>query len=131
MEPVSPHRRRKILLVDDSATARSLVRVFLMNLAVEFEFIEAASADEALHWLADSDLALVIADYNMPGMDGISFVKRIRAHPSAREVPVVLLTAAKEADVRAQALDAGVTEFVPKPVTNSELGDAVRRALKR
>jgi two-component system, chemotaxis family, chemotaxis protein CheY len=118
-----------ILLVDDSATVRSLVKVFLMG--HDFEYIEASGAEHALEMLRTRLPAMVIADINMPGLDGLSFLKRLRAdaRPAVRALPIILLTADKSQDVRARALEAGASEFVRKPVSSSDLQDAIKRLL--
>ena len=118
-----------ILLVDDSATVRSLVKVFLMG--HDFEYIEASGAEHALEILRTRLPAMVIADINMPGLDGLSFLKRLRAdaRPAVRALPIILLTADKSQDVRTRALEAGASEFVRKPVSSSDLQDAIKRLL--
>jgi len=118
-----------ILLVDDSATVRSLVKVFLMG--HDFEYLDASGAEHALEILQGRVPDLVIADLNMPGLDGLSFLKRVRldARPQVRALPLVLFTSDKSADVRERALQAGANEFVRKPVSSNELQDALRRLL--
>ena len=118
-----------ILLVDDSATVRSLVKVFLMG--HDFEYVEAAGGEHALEILRTRVPDLVIVDLNMPGLDGLSFLKRLRldARQKIRSLPIVLFTSDKSADVRERALQAGASEFVRKPVSSSELQEALRRLL--
>jgi two-component system chemotaxis response regulator CheY len=118
-----------ILLVDDSATVRSLVKVFLMG--HDFEYLEASGAEHALQVLRTRVPDVVIADLNMPGLDGLSFLKRLRAdaRTEVRALPIVLLTSDKSPDVRARALEAGASEFVRKPVSSSDLQDALQRLL--
>jgi two-component system, chemotaxis family, chemotaxis protein CheY len=118
-----------ILLVDDSATVRSLVKVFLMG--HDFAYIEASGAEHALEILRARVPDIVIADINMPGLDGLSFLRRIRLDPRAevQALPVILLTSEKSPDVRERALDAGANEFVRKPVSSSDLQQAIQRLL--
>jgi two-component system chemotaxis response regulator CheY len=74
---------------------------------------------------------IVIADINMPGLDGWSFLARLRAdaRPEIRTLPVVLLTSDKSQDVRSRALKAGASGFVRKPVSGSDLQQALQRLL--
>jgi two-component system chemotaxis response regulator CheY len=118
-----------ILLVDDSATVRSLVKVFLMG--HDFEYLEAAGGEHALEILRSRVPDLVIADLNMPGLDGLSFLKRLRVdkRPEVRALPLVLLTSDKSHNVRERALEAGASEFVRKPVSSSDLQAAIERLL--
>jgi two-component system, chemotaxis family, chemotaxis protein CheY len=118
---------RRILLVDDSATIRSLVKVFLMG--HHFEYVEASGGEHAVQILRTLVPDLVIADINMPGIDGLSFVKRLRAdvRPEVRALPIILLTADKSQDVHERALEAGASEFVRKPVSSGDLLQAIER----
>jgi two-component system, chemotaxis family, chemotaxis protein CheY len=115
----------KILLVDDSKTARSLVRVLLMSEPVEF--LEAENATAALGVVRDPSIVLVIADNNMPGMDGVTFVEALRkSHDERlRTIPVVLLTADEQPLLRQRALAAGANDFVRKPVKAATLRAAI------
>ena len=118
---------RRILLVDDSATVRSLVKVFLMG--HHFEYVEASGGEHAVEILRNIVPDLVIADINMPGIDGLSFVKRLRAdvRPEVRALPIILLTADKSQNVHERALEAGASEFVRKPVSSGDLLQAIER----
>jgi len=64
---------------------------------------------------------MVLVDYMMPGMDGHEVVRRLRALPAARDVPIVMLTAANERSVRQKALELGATDFIAKPIEPSEV----------
>lgn len=118
-----------VLLVDDSATVRSLVKVCLMGNG--FEYLEAEGAEHALRILGSRIPDVVIADINMPGMNGLAFLSRIRRDPR-REVsalPTILLTSNKAKEIRAQAKELGANEFVMKPVTSSDLYEALSRVV--
>lgn len=119
-----------ILLVDDSPTVRTIVKVYLTGL--DFAFLEASNGQEALDVLARSAVNLVIADINMPGMDGLTFLERIRASDRAplRKLPVILLTGESTEESRLRGLKSGAAAWVKKPVTNQELRAAITSALK-
>lgn len=113
-----------VLLIDDSPSIRSVLRIYLMNRL--FDFVEAADGMEGLAALANQTFALVIADVRMPKLDGIGFVRTIRASPASfRHVPVVLLSSAR--DLEAEGLSAGATAFVHKPIGREELCQIVNR----
>jgi two-component system chemotaxis response regulator CheY len=118
-----------ILLVDDSPTVRSLVKVFLMG--HDFEYLEAGGGEHGLEILRARVPDLVITDLNMPDLDGLSFLRRLRAdpRPEVSRLPVILLTSDKTPRVVERALEAGASEFVRKPVTSSDLQGALRRLL--
>ena len=126
-----PPRPTHVLVVDDSATSRALIRVHLMG--HELEFHEASSGDEAMRVLGSTDIDLVILDYNMPDKDGLGVTRAIRSHERAtvRALPIIMLTANKAADLPARARKEGVTEVVQKPVTSSNLVPALELALHR
>jgi two-component system chemotaxis response regulator CheY len=120
-----------VLLVDDSPTVRNIVKIYLMNLKVST--VEADDATRALQILRLVPVSLVIADINMPGMDGITFVKEVRAStmPQVRSVPILLLTAEKNADLRQKGTEAGANAFIQKPVSHHELTETVRQFLAK
>ncbi|NMO22852.1 response regulator [Pyxidicoccus fallax] len=120
-----------VLLVDDSPTVRNIVKIYLMNLKVST--VEADDAARALQILRLVPVSLVIADINMPGMDGITFVKEVRASamPQVRSVPILLLTAEKNADLRQKGTEAGANAFIQKPVSHHELTETVRQFLSK
>jgi len=120
---------RSILLVDDSATSRILVKLYLTGL--EYVFLEAARGEDALALLETTQVGLLIVDVNMPGMDGLTFVQKVRSSPDAtvRNLPVILLTGDKSEETRVRGRAAGANEFVTKPVTTVELRGAVQRLL--
>lgn len=118
-----------ILLVDDSPTVRNIVKIYLMNL--RSGFVEADEASRALQLLKLVPVSLIIADINMPGMDGISFCKEVRqsTDPKVKNIPVILLTADKTEVLRSRGQEAGASDFILKPVTGSQLLESVRRFL--
>jgi len=127
---VSTHSTN-VLLVDDSPTVRNIVKIYLMNLKVST--VEADDAARGLQILRLVPVSLVIADINMPGMDGITFVKEVRASamPQVRSVPIVLLTAEKNVDLRQRGTEAGANAFIQKPVSHHELTETVRQFLTK
>jgi two-component system chemotaxis response regulator CheY len=106
----------QVLLVDDSQTMREIFKVYLMG--GKYTFTEAGTAARALQLLRLVKTDIVIADVNMPGMDGFEFVKNVRAseRPEVRGVPVVLITGEKSEELRARAMTAGANAFLRKPV---------------
>jgi two-component system, chemotaxis family, chemotaxis protein CheY len=122
---VSPN----VLLVDDSPTVRNILKIYLMNLRATI--VEAEDAARALQLLRLVPVSVVIADINMPNMDGITFVKELRNSNVAhlRSLPVILLTAEKGEDLRQRGTLAGANAFIQKPVSHDELTKTVRQFL--
>ena len=120
--------KHTVLIVDDSDTIRHIIKVYLMKL--KLDFLDADRADRGLKLLGTSPVDLVIADFNMPGMNGLDFVRQVRAgRPAVNRVPIVLLTGGKAPDLEAKGLLAGASEFVRKPVSIDALVHVVRRHL--
>lgn len=94
-----------------------------------FEVREARNGIEALASL-DSGPAveLVMADWNMPEMDGLELLRKIRASPTHSNIPVVMVTTEAEMEQMTTALNAGATEYVMKPFTKEILADKLRLA---
>lgn len=120
---------KKILIIDDSQSIRTIIRLYLMGRSLEF--LEATDGAHGLQLAGERGADLVIADFNMPVMNGIDFVQKLRAHQSEelRAVPVILLTANKDDEVRMRAMEAGVNAFAVKPISRDQLTTTVRQYL--
>ncbi|AKI99724.1 Chemotaxis regulator [Archangium gephyra] len=126
---VGDSMNRTVLIVDDSDTIRHILKVYLSKL--KLDFLDADRGDRGLRLLGSSPVDLVIADFNMPGMSGLDFVRQVRAdtRPEVSRVPLLLLTGGKAPDLEQRALQAGASEFVRKPISSSALSAVVRRHL--
>ncbi len=104
----------KILVVDDSATMR---RIIVNNLkAAGYEdVVQAANGVEGLNSMAG--IELVLTDWNMPVMDGLSFVKELRKNPAFGSVPIIMVTTEGAKEEVIEALKQGVNDYVVKPFT--------------
>jgi two-component system chemotaxis response regulator CheY len=121
--------KKTVLLVDDSAAIRDVVKIYLMGLP--FEYLEADSAERGLSVLGVMPVDLVIADVKLPGMNGIDFVKRVRAHdlPHVRKVPLVLLTGQTGDAIRSEGVAAGADAVLNKPINSRAILPLVQRLL--
>jgi CheY-like chemotaxis protein len=110
--------RLKFLVVDDNAHMRKLVYAILQAFGVH-EIVEAADGERAWSLLREVNPDIIIVDWVMDGMTGIDLVKMIRTHPQSPNcfVPVIMLTGYTQADRVAAARDAGINEFLAKPVS--------------
>jgi CheY-like chemotaxis protein len=110
-----------LLLVDD--TPANLIALEAIFADSGYRLVTAASGAEGLQRLAEEEFAVILSDILMPEMDGFQFAKRVRAS-SARDTPIIFLTAAANADVLAtRAYLSGAIEFLVKPLNP----DVVRR----
>jgi two-component system, chemotaxis family, chemotaxis protein CheY len=118
-----------VLLVDDSRFVRTIIKVHLV--ARKFAFAEASDGAEALALFEVTSPDLVIVDEDMPGMDGLAFIRHVRESKSdkARNTPIILLTGVEHEDLQAAALAAGATAFLRKPVSSAGLLEVVAELL--
>lgn len=117
----------KVLVVDDNRSSRDLIRAILKT--VHCTVIEASHGQEALDLVKQERPGLVLLDIDMPGLSGLTVVKKIREETSLADLPVVAVTAfAMESD-RKRAMAAGFTAYVTKPVRAALLRQQVRQLL--
>jgi two-component system chemotaxis response regulator CheY len=111
----------KALVVDDSRAVRMILAKTLKELG--FEVREAANGREALEVIEAEKTAvtLVLADWNMPEINGLELLKRLRQNPELSRLVVVMVTTETELDQMAVALEAGANEYVMKPFTREIL----------
>ena len=111
---------KKILVVDDSVTARRLVASHLANL--NLEVIEAGDGKDGLSKLLEHpDIQLIFSDINMPWMSGLEMVIEIKKQPSLLSIPICMLTTETGADALTHAKNLGVNAFLVKPVQKEQL----------
>jgi two-component system chemotaxis response regulator CheY len=116
---------KTILTVDDSATIRQSVKLTLA--ARGYAVREASSGAQALQLCAAEPVDLVLTDLNMPEMDGIEFIRRVRALPALRFKPIVMLSTESQADKKADGRAAGATGWIVKPFTPEQLAALVQK----
>ena len=109
-----------ILIIDDQLTSRQILKQLVSSIEDNISVEAFANPLEALDWVTGSATDLVLVDYKMPEMNGIEFIKRFRTHPSSSHVPVIMVTSIEDRAVRYEALEAGATDFLMKPVDHHE-----------
>ena len=118
---------KTILTVDDAATIRRMVSATLS--AAGYQVEEAADGQIALDMLKDRKVDLVIADLNMPNLDGISLTRKLRALPHYRLTPIVLLTTESDPEKKSACRTAGATGWMNKPFSRPQLLGLVEKVL--
>jgi two-component system chemotaxis response regulator CheY len=111
------------MVVDDSTAVRMVISRNLVQLG--YEVSTAADGAEALT-LLHAGISLILVDCNMPRMNGLEFVERLRADPRYASVKVMMVTTETEMELMLKALAAGVDEYVIKPFTQESLADKLR-----
>jgi len=109
------------LVVDDSRVIRKGARRILEGLG--FEIAEAADGVEAMAWCRTAMPEAILLDWNMPVMDGLSFLRELRREPDGHEPVVVFCTVENDVEHIGQALDAGADEYIMKPFDGDILED--------
>lgn len=121
-----PDGMKKMLIVDDDAHIRNLVKVYAE--LDGFECSEAGDADQALKFVSESDYDILILDIMMPGRDGYATLAEIRKYS---QVPVIMLTARSEEYDKLMGFSLGADDYVSKPFSPKELMARVGAVLKR
>lgn len=116
-----------ILTVDDSSTMRQMISFTLKEAG--FDILEAQDGMEALDRAKGQKLSLIITDVNMPRMDGITLVQRLRAMPEFRFTPILVLTTESGPDMKQKGKEAGATGWIVKPFSPEKLLDVVNKVL--
>ena len=118
-------RYGRILVVDDHATMRKIIRAMLADMGFE-NIDEAKDGSDAIAKMERINYALVISDWDMAPMDGLAFLKYIRRVPSWSRIPFIMVTAMTSVKFSGIARDAGATHFLPKPFTGPILAERIR-----
>lgn len=119
----------KILLVDDSKTMRNIQKAVLTQLGYT-DLMEACDGQDALDKVVSFGPELILCDWNMPNMDGLTFVKTFRADVS-KTVPIIMVTTEAEKSRVIEAIKAGVNNYVVKPFTPDLLSQRISETLAK
>ncbi len=116
----------KILVVDDSAIMRRIISNSLKS-AGHSDIVEAGDGAEGIEKL--SGIELILTDWNMPVMDGLTFVKEVRKNPQYSKVPIIMITTERTKAEVMEALKSGVNNYVVKPFSPETLLEKLKATL--
>ncbi|MBC8070277.1 MAG: response regulator [Deltaproteobacteria bacterium] len=116
------------LVVEDSPPMRKMI-VFALSRIRELRVVEADDGVDALRRIAATKFDIIITDINMPILDGLKLVKRLRADEAYREVPIIIITTEGAEEDRQRALALGATAYITKPIQAPQVIEMVREVL--
>ncbi len=119
----------KILAVDDSPTMRRII-INTLKRAGFNDVAEATDGKDALAKMKVEDFNFIITDWNMPEMDGLTFVTNIRSSDEFGSLPILMVTTRSVKDDIVQAMKAGVNSYIVKPFTPDTLKDKIMQVLQ-
>jgi two-component system chemotaxis response regulator CheY len=120
----------KILVVDDFSTMRRIVK----NLLKQLGFInieEAEDGAQAYTKLKNGGFGFVVSDWNMPNLDGLGLVKKVRSDDELKDLPILMVTAEAEKEKVVAAIQAGVNNYIVKPFTGEVLKEKMDKIFER
>ena len=120
-----------ILIIDDSGVMRRIHKGILMEHGVpESDIIEAEDGKVALELSASRHIDLFLVDWNMPKLNGLEFVRAVRAVESYKATPIIMITSEAARYMVVEAIQAGVTNYVVKPVKGNALFEKIEKYLQ-
>jgi len=123
-------RQRKVLIVDDESTGRTILTKIIQQVEDDVSVAAFDNPLEALKWLDNNHPDLIITDYRMPDMNGVELIRRIQEIPGSQDIPIMMITVVSEKSVRYDALEAGATAFLTRPIDQIECRTSCRNLLK-
>jgi len=121
--------KKTLLIIDDEPAIRLILEHYF---ASEYEVVLTANGQEALDWLHQGNYAdAIVADYEMPVLNGLDFIRELRALPAHESVPLLMLSATDETSKKIICLKAGADDYLVKPFNPEELEIRIQKVLGR
>ncbi|MDA3955885.1 response regulator [Oceanispirochaeta sp.] len=118
---------KKILIVDDSRTVRESLKFFLTEGG--YEVIEGTDGQDALNVVTGQNCDLVITDVNMPNMDGLTLISKLRQMKEFKFTPILVLTTESQQSIMEKGKELGATGWIVKPFDNEKVMGVIRKVL--
>jgi two-component system, chemotaxis family, chemotaxis protein CheY len=119
---------KSVLVVDDSTSMRQMVSFVLKSAG--FEVIEGCDGQDALNRVQGKVVNLVLTDLNMPVMDGMTFIRKLRAKPEFKFTPILMLTTESQQDKKLEGKAAGATGWIVKPFQPEQLLQVIGKVVR-
>lgn len=123
-------RQRKVLIVDDETTGRTILSKIIQQVENDVNVEAFDNPLDALDWLDNNHPDLIVTDYRMPDMNGVDLIRKIRERQGCQDIPIMMITVVSEKSVRYDALEAGATAFLTRPIDQIECRTSCRNLLK-
>ncbi len=118
-----------VVVVDDQTTGRTILAQLIRSIEPSLEVVSFGDAREALDFIGERTPDLILTDYQMPDLNGVAFTREVRRLPACRDVPLVVVTIVEDRRIRYEALDAGATDFLNRPIDQYECRARCRNLL--
>lgn len=119
---------KQVLVIDDETIMRKLLKQILRD---KYEVILKENGREALEWMYEGNIPdLVVADLNMPEIDGLEYIKRVRESGFFNDVPLIVLSGEESSSERIKCLKLGANDYLIKPFNPEELGLRIDNLIK-
>ena len=122
--------RSQVLVLDDQSTGRAILEKIILQVSDNIIVSDFSDPLKALKWLETNDVDLIITDYRMPEMNGLEFIQNVRKQKRCKNIPIMMITVVSEKKVRYEALEAGATAFLTRPIDQIECRTSCRNLLQ-
>ena len=123
-------QNKHVLIIDDQSAGRAILEQVILQIADNIKVTAFDAPQKALVWLDSNDPDLIVTDYRMPEMNGIEFIRHVRQKERCQNIPIVMITIVSEKEIRYEALDAGATAFLTRPIDQIECRTSCRNLLQ-
>ncbi|MEX1200819.1 MAG: HD domain-containing phosphohydrolase [Methylophaga sp.] len=124
------NKPKQVLIIDDQSTGRAILEKVIQQIGDNIHVTAMSNPSTALEWLDLHDVDLIVTDYRMPEINGIEFIRLVRQKNHCLNVPIVMITVVSEKSVRYEALEAGATAFLMRPIDQIECRTSCRNLLQ-
>jgi len=121
---------KKILIVEDSNTTRSLLKALIEELGDDFDTFEAGTGFEALKMLPSEKFDLILTDINMPDVNGLELISFVKNNNAYSHIPMIIVSTERSEEDRKRGLALGANAYITKPFKTEEIQETIRNLLK-
>ena len=120
---------KTVMIVDDSELMRNTVKSTFKGVKIPTNILEAEDGEDAMQVIKNNKIDLILLDWNMPNLSGIDFLKQVRGIDAYKEIPVIMITSEASKLNVVEAIKAGVSAYITKPINSSILLEKISQFL--